>query len=111
MASISNLFVDKGSDFSITVSLTDATDSALSLAGSSFLAQVRKSHGSNTVKATFSTSNDGVGGNLTMNLTDIQTAALESGRYVYDVLQTDASGDKKRLMEGQLIVTPSVSRS
>ena len=111
MASISNLFVDQGSDFSITVSLTDATDSALSLAGSSFLAQVRKSHGSNTVKATFSTSNDGVGGNLTMNLTDIQTAALESGRYVYDVLQTDASGDKKRLIEGQLIVTPSVSRS
>ena len=34
--------------------------------------------------------------------------ALRSGRYVYDVLQTDASGDKKRLMEGQLIVTPSV---
>ena len=91
--------------------MTDATDSALSLAGSSFLAQVRKSHGSNTVKATFSTSNDGVGGNLTMNLTDVQTAALEAGRYVYDVLQTDASGDKKRLMEGQLIVTPSVSRS
>ena len=111
MASISNLFVDQGSDFSITVSLTDATDSALSLAGSSFLAQVRKSHGSNTVKATFSTSNDGVGGNLTMNLTDVQTAALEAGRYVYDVLHTDASGDKKRLMEGQLIVTPSVSRS
>ena len=98
MASISNLFVDQGSDFSITVSLTDATDSALSLAGSSFLAQVRKSHGSNTVKATFNTSNDGVGGNLTMNLTDVQTAALEAGRYVYDVLQTDASGDKKRLM-------------
>ena len=111
MASISNLFVDQGSDFSITVSLTDATDSALSLAGSSFLAQVRKSHGANTVKATFSTSIDGVGGNLTMNLTDVQTAALEAGRYVYDVLQTDASGDKKRLMEGQLIVTPSVSRS
>ena len=111
MASISNLFVDQGSDFSITVSLTDATDSALSLAGSSFLAQVRKSHGSNTVKATFSTSNDGIGGNLTMNLTDVQTAALEAGRYVYDVLQTDASGDKKRLMDGQLIVTPSVSRS
>ena len=111
MASISNLFVDQGSDFTITVSLTDATDSALNLASNTFLAQVRKSHASNTVKATFNTSNDGVGGNLTMNLTDIQTAALESGRYVYDVLQTDASGDKKRLIEGQLIVTPSVSRS
>ena len=32
MASISNLFVDQGSDFNITVSLTDATDTALNLA-------------------------------------------------------------------------------
>ena len=111
MASISNLFVDQGSDFNITVSLTDATDSALSLANNTFLAQVRKSHGSNTVKATFSTSHDGVGGNLTLTLTDVQTAGLESGRYVYDVLQTDSGGLKTRLMEGQLIVTPSVSRS
>ena len=91
--------------------MTDATDSALSLANNTFLAQVRKSHGSNTVKVTFTTSNDGVGGNLTLSLTDTQTSALENGRYVYDVLQTDASGLKQRLMEGQLIVTPSVSRS
>ena len=111
MASISNLFVDQGSDFTITVSLTDAADSALNLSGNTFLAQVRKSHGSNTVKSTFTTTNDGAGGNLTLTLTDVQTAALENGRYVYDVLQTDASGLKTRLIEGQLIVTPSVSRS
>ena len=70
-----------------------------------------KSHGSSTVKGTFTASHDGTGGNLTLSLTDVQTAAIEAGRYVYDVLQTDASGDKTRLMEGQLIMTPSVSRS
>ena len=110
MASISNLFVDQGSDFSITVSLTDATDTALSLAGSSFLAQVRKSHGSNTVKATFNTSNDGIGGNLTLNLTDVQTSALESGRYVYDVEITNAGGTKTRVLEGQLEIMPAVTK-
>tara|TARA_B100001109_G_scaffold170697_1_gene139420 strand:+ start:73 stop:408 length:336 start_codon:yes stop_codon:yes gene_type:complete len=111
MASISNLFVDQGSDFTITLSLTNSVDDALNLSGNTFLGQVRKSHGSNTVKATFTTTNDGVGGNLTVSLTDTQTAALESGRYVYDILQTDGSGVKTRLIEGQLIVTPSVSRS
>ena len=111
MASVSNLFVDQGSDFEITLSLTDSVDNALSLSGATFLGQVRKSHGSNTVKATFNTSNDGVGGNLTLNLTDTQTAALESGRYVYDVIQTASDGLKTRLIEGQLIVTPSVSRT
>ena len=111
MASISNLFVDQGIDFSISIALTDSTNSALNLTGSSFLAQIRKSHGSSTVKGPFPASHDGTGGNLTLSLTDVQTAAIEAGRYVYDVLQTDASGDKTRLMEGQLIMTPSVSRS
>tara|TARA_B100000427_G_C15458296_1_gene572849 strand:+ start:403 stop:738 length:336 start_codon:yes stop_codon:yes gene_type:complete len=111
MASISNLYVDQGSDFTITLSLTDSVDDALNLTGSSFLAQVRKSHASSTVKATFTTTNDGNGGNLTIKLTDVQTAALESGRYVYDVMQTASDGIKTRLIEGQLIVTPSVSRS
>tara|TARA_B100000035_G_scaffold313765_1_gene328244 strand:- start:1174 stop:1509 length:336 start_codon:yes stop_codon:yes gene_type:complete len=111
MASISNLYVDQGSDFTITLSLTDSVDDALNLTGSSFLAQVRKSHASSTVKATFTTTNDGNGGNLTIKLTDVQTAALEAGRYVYDVMQTASDGIKTRLIEGQLIVTPSVSRS
>jgi hypothetical protein len=111
MASISNLFVDQGSDFEITLSLTDSVDDALNLTGASFLGQVRKSHGSNTIKATFTTTNDGTGGNLTVKLTDVQTAALESGRYVYDIIQTASDGLKTRLIEGQLIVTPSVSRS
>ena len=111
MASISNLYVDQGSDFTITLSLTDSVDDALNLTGSSFLAQVRKSHASSTVKATFTTTNDGNGGNLTIKLPDVQTAALEAGRYVYDVMQTASDGIKTRLIEGQLIVTPSVSRS
>ena len=111
MASISNLYVDQGSDFTITLSLTDSVDDALNLTGSSFLAQVRKSHASSTVKATFTTTNDGNGGNLTIKLTDVQTAALEAGRYVYDVMQTASDGIKTRLIEGQLLVTPSVSRS
>ena len=48
---------------------------------------------------------------VTLNLTDTQTTALDSGRYVYDIIQTASDGLKTRLMEGQLIVTPSVSRS
>lgn len=111
MASISNLYVDQGSDFTITLSLTDSVDDALNLTGATFLGQVRKSHGSSTVKATFTTTNDGNGGNLTVKLTDVQTAALEAGRYVYDIIQTASDGLKTRLIEGQLIVTPSVSRS
>ena len=49
-------------------------------------------------------------GQLTLSLTDVVTAAMSSGRYVYDVLLTDGSGDKTRVLEGQAILTPGVSR-
>ena len=45
-----------------------------------------------------------------MTLADTVTAGMDSGRYVYDVLITDSSGDKTRILEGQATVTPSVSR-
>ena len=45
-----------------------------------------------------------------MSLTDTVTTAMTSGRYVYDVVLTDSSGDKTRVLEGQAILTPGVSR-
>ena len=109
MASISNLFVDQGIDFSISIALTDSTNSALNLTGSSFLAQIRKGHGSSTVKGTFTATHDGVGGNLTLSLTDVQTAAIEAGRYVYDVVLTDVNLLKEKVITGIIDVQPSVS--
>jgi len=111
MAAISNLYIDQGSDFQITVSMTGADGTALNLTGASFLAQLRRSHGSSTVAGTFSTSHDSTGGNLTLMLTDTVSAGISEGRYFYDVLMTDNSGSKTRVLEGQATITPSVSRS
>jgi hypothetical protein len=49
-------------------------------------------------------------GQITISLTDTQTAALEDGRYVYDLVITDSSGSKTRVVEGIATVNPSVSR-
>ena len=45
-----------------------------------------------------------------MTLTDTITTALEAGRYVYDLMVTDGSGQKSRIVEGQATVTPGVTR-
>ena len=60
--------------------------------------------------ATFTCSHNGVGGQVTMSLTDTVTTALESGRYVYDLMVTDGSGSKSRIVEGQATVTLSCTR-
>ena len=110
MASISNIFIDQGADYTSTVTVTDSSDSAVNLTGFSAAAQIRKSHLSSTSTAFATSITDATAGQITITLTDTQTTALESGRYVYDVVITSGSGAKTRVVEGQVTVNPSVTR-
>ena len=111
MAAVSNLYIDQGADFSTTLYLTDSNGDVLNLTDYTALGQVRKTYGSSTIAATFTLSLVAATGQVTVTLTDVQTAALTSGRYVYDILITDSSGDKTRILEGHATVVPSVSRA
>ena len=110
MAIISNIFIDQGSDFSLTVDVQNALGNALDLTGYTIAAQMRKTYGSTNASATFSTSHNGAYGQVVMQLTDSVTQALDAGRYVYDLNITSGAGDKTRVVEGQAIVTPGVTR-
>jgi len=111
MATISNLFIDQDADFTTTVTVNDSTGSALDLTNYTALGMIRKTYQSSTA-TTFTSSfvSPRTTGQITISLTDTQTAALESGRYVYDLVITDASGSKTRVVEGTATVNPSVSR-
>ena len=110
MAIIANLFIDQGTDFTVTVDVSDATGGILDLTGSA-AAQIRKTYGSSSTSAVFST-NLGTPsqGKVTMSLTDTQTSGLDSGRYVYDLNITSGGGVTTRVVEGQAIITPGVTR-
>lgn len=110
MAIIANLYIDQGTDFSITVDVTDSAGDVLELSDYTSAAQIRKTYSSSTVSATFTTSIAELSGQVTISLTDTQTAALEAGRYVYDLNITSAAGVVTRVIEGQAIVTPGVTR-
>ena len=53
MAIIANLYIDQGTDFSITVDCTDVSGEVLNLTGYTAAAQIRKTYSSSTVSATF----------------------------------------------------------
>jgi hypothetical protein len=110
MAIIANIFIDQGTDFSITVDVTDTRGGVLNMSGYTASAQIRKTYGSSTVSATFGTSISEATGQVTLTLSDTQTTALESGRYVYDLNVTSSGGQTTRVVEGQAIVTPGVTR-
>jgi len=110
MASISNIFIDQGATFTTTVTVTDASGTAISLSGYAVAGQIRKSHLSSTSTAFTASISNASAGEITISLTDSQTTSLESGRYVYDVLITASGGAKTRVVEGQVTVNPSVTR-
>ena len=110
MASISNIFIDQGTDFSITVDVTQADGAALNLTGYSAAAQIRTTYGSSNVSAVFTTSISAAAGQVTLSLTDTQTSGLTAGRYVYDLNITSGAGVTTRVVEGQAIITPGVTR-
>ena len=111
MATISNLFIDQDADFTTTVTVNDSNGTALDLTSYTALAMIRKTYQSSTA-TTFTSAfvSPRTTGQITISLTDTQTAALEQGRYVYDLVITDGSGNKTRVVEGIATVNPSVSR-
>lgn len=107
MAIIANIFIDQGTDYEVTIDVTDTSDNIIDLNGYSAIAQIRKTYGSTTIAETFSTSITPSTGKVTLTLTDTQTTGLKIGRYVYDLIITDSSGVKTRVIEGQAIITPT----
>ena len=112
MAILANIFIDQHTDFSITVDVTDATGNVLNLTGYTAAAQMRKTYESTSTSGTFTTaiSNPTTDGQVTLSLTDTVTNALSPGRYVYDLVVTSGGGLKTRVVEGQAVVTPGVTR-
>ncbi len=110
MASISNIFIDQGATFTTTVTVTDANGDAVNLSGYSVAAQIRKTFLSSTATAFTASISNASSGEITISLSPTQTAALEAGRFVYDVVITASGGTKTRVVEGQVTVNPSVTR-
>ena len=112
---VANLIINTDSDYVQTFTLEDATsNSELDLTGYTVAATMRKWPGAkdNAVGTVdFSTTiTNTTGGQLEISLTDTQTAALKDGRHCYDIVITDASGVKTRVVEGSVIVSQGVTR-
>lgn len=108
MAIKANLFVDQGTDYQTTITLTDVDDNIVNLAGYTANAQLRKTYtSSNAVNFTVTLTE--ATGEVTLSLTDTQTSNIVAGRYVYDVLLTSAN-ITTRIVEGIVTVTPGVTK-
>ena len=109
MAARANIVLDQGTTFTTAIDLNDSLGNPIDLTEYDILAQIRKSPASLNAISFSATGNSA--GIILLSMNSHTTSLLSAGRYVYDVLVTDFSGQATRVVEGQVTVSAAVSRS
>jgi len=111
-AYVSNIVIDVGANFDQSFNLETSANAPLDLTGYSGSSSLKKSAASLTTAASFVVSFPSrTQGQVRISLGSSITSGLKPGRYVYDVLLTDSSSVKTRVVEGSAIVTAGVTTS
>lgn len=112
MAAFVELYVDQGTTFNNIINLTDdLTNVPIDITGYIIRGQLRRSYYSANASANLTcTITDAANGEVTISLTDAQTAAIKAGRYLFDVEAKDTSNVVSRVIEGIMTVTPEITR-
>lgn len=111
MATISNLYIDQGSDFGAIVTLQNQDGTPIDLSVYTVKSQFRKSYQS-SVAVTFTvTVFNATQGKIRIQLPADASSNVAAGRYLYDVeITSTTTGEKRRVLEGIVVLTPEITR-
>ena len=104
--------IEQNATFKTQLQLKDDIGVGINLIPYTVTSQVRRSYTSGNVSANITcTYVDGANGLVQLSIPYANTATMKSGRYVYDVTALNTTtGEELRLVEGIIVVTPSVTR-
>ena len=118
MATYEDISIDQGTDTTVKLELVDENGAAKDLTNHLVAAKLKKTYNSTdsadivTFSAQIPTpASDGI---INLTLTNTQTDAMKTGRWVYDceISFNDSDGNEivERILEGKATITPSVTR-
>ena len=110
MAAVSNLAIDQGTTYSVTITVTDDTGSARNLTNYTPRAQMRRSYYTSANTAFAANVLNPSEGTITLDLTATQTSALKAGRYVYDLELVSNTLTVERIVEGIVTIYPEATK-
>lgn len=108
MAIKTNIIIDQGTDFEFTFNLVDDNDQDIDLTGYTGTAVMRKYYTSNT-GYDFGVAVE-TDGEVTLSMSNANTADIPAGRYLYDCELTDSEGKVSRVLEGIVTINARVAR-
>ena len=108
MARQTNISVDQGTDYLLTLTVEDDDGETLSLAGYTANGQIRKHYASvNSIAFTAEIQDNTA---ILLSLTPAQTSNADPGRYVYDVEITSPANTVTRVVEGICTIRAQVTK-
>ena len=109
-SAVSNLLIYQGSDFIIDFTVENDNGTDFNLTGYSAACLIKKHYTSSTSQTvTAAILSPPTSGRIQLSLTNSQTTAMKSGRYVYDVVIPSDTGIKSRVLEGSVSVLEGVT--
>lgn len=102
-----NIYIDRGADFNVEVSVFNDNEEPLTISTSNFYADIRKVYSSTTV-GSFGIQKNTTSINLFLSANT--SVNFEPGKYQYDVLMVNAGGETFKILEGLAFVTSTVTR-
>ena len=115
MASIYNITIDQGATYTLAISYKDSNGAAINLTNYTAAMQLRSTYTSADAVLSLSSPSNGIvitpaTGLINLTITDTQTAALLATTFVYDLEITSPTNVKTRLIQGNAIINPEVTR-
>lgn len=111
MANFLELTCDQGSDFNISLDLTNDDGSAINVTNFLFSSSIRKSYYSANVTANLTVSiADAANGNVILAMNAATTSNIKPGRYLYDIKMVRNNNTVARVVEGIITVTPRITQ-
>ena len=108
MAVKSNIVIDQGTDYEVTINVTDANTTPINLTGYTCQAQVRKYYTSSR-KYDFAVTISANTGEVTLAMSANTSANIAAGRYLYDCTISQAN-IISRIVEGIVTINPRITR-
>ena len=109
MAIKSNIVIDQGTDYEVTINVTDANTTPINLAGFTGQAQLRKYYTSSR-KYDFTVAVAANTGEVTLAMSANTSANIAAGRYLYDCNLISDANVVSRIVEGIVTINPRITR-
>lgn len=110
MALVRNIYVDQGAQYELPFTINDSTGSPLNLLGARLVARMKRSYESTSFTELTVNITDANLGKVTLVIEPTTSLNVRYGRYVYDVIMVDEYEIPKRVLEGQIVINPAVTK-